>query len=256
MGGSPHSAPEKPSAGPLAKTAGHDINYIALTGALAAIGPRDGPATPPLNLVGDFGGGSLYLVFGIMAALYERERSGRGQVVDAAIVDGVASMMTMFTGLLPSGRISLDRERNVLGGAAPFYRCYTCADGLDISIGPLEPQFYADFIQRIGAPDAFRDAQYDTENWQGRGEILSNLFATRSRAEWCALLEGSDACFAPVLTTEEAPRHPHMQARGTYVERDGLMQAAPAPRFSRTPGRIAEDSDGWQRLKDWGVTLA
>lgn len=242
--------------GPLATVAGHDINYIALTGALAAIGGKDGPPIPPLNLVGDLGGGSLYLVFGIMAALWERERSGQGQVVDAAIVDGAASLMTMFAGLLPSGRISVDRRHNLLGGAAPFYRCYTCRDGLDIAVGPLEPQFYAEMIKRIGAPEGLRDAQYDIENWERRTEILAALFARKSRAEWCALLEGADVCFAPVLSVEEAPGHPHMQARGTYIERDGLMHAAPAPRFSRTPGTIADDGDGRQRLKEWGVDLA
>jgi alpha-methylacyl-CoA racemase len=242
--------------GPLARTAGHDINYIALTGALAAMGGKDGPSVPPLNLVGDFGGGSLYLLFGIMAALYERERSGKGQVVDAAIVDGVASMMTMFTGLLPAGLISLDRRENVLGGAAPFYRCYTCADGLDIAIGPLEPQFYADFIKRIGAPEALFADQYELKNWEERTALLAELFATKCRADWCAILEGTDTCFAPVLTADEAPHHPHLQARGSYIERDGLMQAAPAPRFSRTPGSIAEDTDGRRRLKAWGVDLA
>lgn len=234
--------------GPLARTAGHDINYLAITGALAAIGGREGPAIPPLNLVGDFGGGSLYLAFGIMAALWERERSGEGQVVDAAIVDGVSSMLTFFAGLLPSGAISLERDRNLLSGAAPHYRCYTCADGRDIAIGPLEPQFFSELMQRIGAPHAMNNGCADPDQWQEQSEALATLFASQTQAEWCALLDGTDACFAPVLTLEEAAQHPHMQQRGVYQEIDGALHAAPAPRFSRTPGAInpsAEDAMGW-----------
>ena len=234
--------------GPLAKSAGHDINYLAITGALAAIGGREGPAIPPLNLVGDFGGGSLYLAFGIMAALWERERSGQGQVVDAAIVDGVSSMMSFFAGLLPSGAISLERDRNMLSGAAPHYRCYTCADGLDIAVGPLEPQFFAELIRRIDAPESLRQGCNDAALWEEQSEHLAALFASRTQADWCALLEGSDACFAPVLTLEEAAQHPHMQQRGVYRDIDGALHAAPAPRFSRTPGAITdsiEDAAGW-----------
>lgn len=234
--------------GPLAKSAGHDINYLAITGALAAIGGREGPAIPPLNLVGDFGGGSLYLAFGIMAALWERERSGQGQVVDAAIVDGVSSMMSFFAGLLPSGAISLERDRNMLSGAAPHYRCYTCADGLDIAVGPLEPQFFAELMRRIDAPESLRQGCNDAALWEEQSEQLAALFASRTQADWCALLEGSDACFAPVLTLEEAAQHPHMQQRGVYRDIDGALHAAPAPRFSRTPGAITdstEDVAGW-----------
>jgi len=234
--------------GPLAKSAGHDINYLAITGALAAIGGREGPAIPPLNLVGDFGGGSLYLAFGIMAALWERERSGQGQVVDAAIVDGVSSMMSFFAGLLPSGAFSLERDRNMLSGAAPHYRCYTCADGLDIAVGPLEPQFFAELIRRIDAPESLRQGCNDAALWEEQSEQLAALFASRTQADWCALLEGSDACFAPVLTLEEAAQHPHMQQRGVYRDIDGALHAAPAPRFSRTPGAITdsiEDAAGW-----------
>jgi alpha-methylacyl-CoA racemase len=237
--------------GSLAKTAGHDINYIALTGALAAITGADRCPTPPLNLVGDFGGGSLYLALGIVAALWERERSGRGQVVDAAIVDGVASMMTMFAGLLPSGRISLDPERNLLGGHAPFYRCYECADGKYISIGSLEANFYSELLDRIGAPEALRERQNDVGKWPERVSALSGLFRQRTRDEWCALLEGSDACFAPVLTYEESLTHEHMQQRNTYIEISGIKQAAPAPRFSRTPGMIAAGGDGKALLQRW-----
>ena len=240
--------------GPLARAAGHDINYIALTGALHAIADDDGRPVPPLNLVGDFGGGSLYLAFGIVAALVERERSGRGQVVDAAIVDGVASLMTMFGGLLPSGAITLDPERNLLGGRAPFYRCYECADGAYVSVGPLEPHFYADLLQRIGAPEELRQRQNDAANWRERAAVLADVFRTKSRDEWCALLDGTDACFAPVLTYEESLEHPHMVARGTYLEADGLRQAAPAPRFSRTPGTIGASGDGRTLLDRWTAT--
>jgi len=234
--------------GPLAHSAGHDINYLALTGALAAIGGREGPPLPPLNLVGDFGGGSLYLAFGIMAALWERERSGLGQVIDAAIVDGVSSMMSFFAGLLPSGAISLQRDRNLLAGAAPHYRCYTCADGRDIAIGPLEPQFLSELAQRIQAPDNLLQDVRDPDRWAAQGEHLAALFASRTQADWCELLEGTDACFAPVLTLEEAAQHPHMQARGVYRDIDGALHAAPAPRFSRTPGAIKNSDQaatGW-----------
>ena len=237
--------------GPLSRVAGHDINYLALTGALAAIGPRDGPSTPPLNLVGDFGGGSTYLALGVVAALFERERSGLGQVIDAAIVDGVGSLMAMFSGLVPAGHISLDRDRNVLGGAAPFYRCYVCADGRQVAVGPLEPQFYAEFLERIGSPSGLIDRQNDASLWDERSETLSALFATRTRDEWCAVLEGTDACFAPVLALDEVADHPHMAARAAYSKVDGVMQPAPAPRFSRTPGAIAPSASGIDVLNRW-----
>ena len=237
--------------GPLAHSAGHDINYIALTGALAAIGCPGAPAQPPLNLVGDFGGGSLYLAFGIAAALWERERSGKGQVIDAAIVDGVASLMTFFAGLVPSGVITLERSRNFLGGAAPWYRCYLCADGKEIAVGAIEPKFYAELLQRIAAADSFKDAQFDLAGWPDMGARLTQLFAQKTRDEWCALLEGSDACFAPVLTLEESAAHPHMRARGVYEQRDGLQHAAPAPRFSRTPGALERAVPAEELVRRW-----
>jgi alpha-methylacyl-CoA racemase len=238
--------------GPLAKTAGHDINYIALTGALAAMGKPGESAVPPLNLVGDFGGGSMFLAFGIMAALWERQTSGRGQVVDAAIVDGVTSLMTMFAGLMPAKRISVDRQLNLLAGAAPFYRCYICKDGKEISVGALEPQFYNLLLERIGAPAALRDEQNNPANWVERNAMLAELFKSRTSAEWRDLLEGTDACFAPVLELAEAPNHPHLRVRGTYVEAGGLLQAAPAPRFSRTPGAIHPTrEDGDALLESW-----
>jgi alpha-methylacyl-CoA racemase len=237
--------------GPLANSAGHDINYIALTGALAAIGRPGEPAQPPLNLVGDFGGGSMFLAFGIAAALWERERSGKGQVIDAAIVDGVASLMTFFAGLIPSGAVSLDRNDNFLGGAAPFYRCYLCADGKEIAIGAIEPKFYAELLARIAADDAWRAQQNDPATWRERGQQLAAIFARKTRDEWCALLEGTDACFAPVLSLEESRAHPHLKERGVYVAHDGHQHAAPAPRFSRTPGAIARAPEAEELLRLW-----
>ncbi|API59731.1 carnitine dehydratase [Tardibacter chloracetimidivorans] len=222
--------------GPLAKAAGHDINYIALTGALAALGDDEAPPRPPLNLVGDFGGGSTFLVMGILAALVERARTGEGQVVDTAIVDGVASLMSFFAGLLPSGAISLERQKNLLGGAAPFYRCYRCADGRDISVGAIEKPFYRELLERIGAPASLLESQNDPARWAADSAVLAGIFATRSRDDWCSLLEGTDACFAPVLTLEEAADHPHNRARAQYVRREGVLYAAPAPRFSRNSG--------------------
>ena len=222
--------------GPLAGAAGHDINYVALAGALAPMGDAGGPPRPPLNLVGDFGGGSTFLVMGVLAALWERERSGRGQVVDAAIVDGVSSLMTFFAGLLPNGAISLDRDRNLLSGAAPFYRCYRCADGRDISVGAIEPQFHRRLLELIDAPLSLLDGRDDPANWPGQSEVMARIFATRTQAQWCEILEGTDACFAPVLTLEEAAEHPHNRARHAYGRVEGALSAAPAPRFSRTPG--------------------
>ena len=237
--------------GPLAQTAGHDIDYIALTGALAAMGKPGEPAAVPLNLVGDFGGGSMLLAMGILAALWERARSGRGQVVDAAIVDGVSSLMTMFAGLLPTGRISLDRDKNLLGGAAPFYRCYRCADGRELAVGCLEQKFFETMLEKL---DLSRYASWRdrTETWSELREVLERAFASRDQAHWIRLFEGSDACVAPVLSLEEAMEHPHLVARQTYVEHAGRRQAAPAPRFSRTPGAIRASSEAAAMLEEWG----
>jgi len=236
--------------GPLARSAGHDINYIALSGALAAMGRPGEPAAVPLNLVGDFGGGSMFLVFGLLAALWERGRSGRGQVVDAAIIDGVASLMTMFTGLVPTGRISLDRADNLLGGAAPFYRCYLCADGREVSVGPLEPPFFAAMMAALGL-GALAGAQYDTARWGELTGALAATFASQPQEHWASLFAGSDACVAPVLSAAEAPGHPHHLARATFVEAAGLVQAAPAPRFSRTGGAIRPAGDADAMLAAW-----
>jgi alpha-methylacyl-CoA racemase len=237
--------------GPLAQSAGHDINYIALTGALAAMGRMGEPAQPPLNLVGDFGGGSMFLAFGIAAALWERERSGKGQIIDASIVDGVVSLMSFFAGLAPSGAISLERDKSLLGGAAPFYRCYQCADGKELAVGAIEPKFYAELLDRIGGSEDLTPKQHDATTWRDRSEQLAAIFAKKSRAEWCALLEGTDACVAPVLTLEESFEHPHLREREVYVARDGYHHAAAAPRFSRTPGAIEPAPGGEELLRAW-----
>jgi alpha-methylacyl-CoA racemase len=225
--------------GPLANAAGHDINYISLTGALAAIGPREKPALP-LNLVGDFGGGALYLVVGVLAALLEASKSGKGQVVDAAMCDGAASLMSMFFDMTAAGRWTEGRESNFLDGGAHFYGVYECACGHFISIGSIEPQFYALLRQHAGLSDAEFDAQMDRKAWPALKVRLTEVFKSKTRDDWCKIMEGSDICFAPVLTMAEAPKHPHMVARKIFVERHGVTQPAPAPRFSRTPSAIRE----------------
>ena len=229
--------------GPLAHAAGHDINYIAITGALSAVGKAGETATPPQNLVGDFGGGSMYCAFGIMAALYERQRSGKGQVVDAAIVDGATSLMSFFFGVRGRPFITTERGKGMLGGAAHFYRCFKCADGKEISLGAIESQFYAELIAKAGAPEELAQGQMNPANWDDYADKLAALFLTKTQAEWCELLEGSDACFAPVLELDEAREHPHMKARAAYVEHEGEWHTAPAPRFSRTPGAVRSSAD-------------
>src|SRR6201981_715892 len=225
--------------GPLAQAAGHDINYISLTGALAAIGPPERPV-PPLNLVGDFGGGALYIVVGVLAALLEASKSGKGQVVDAAMCDGAAALMSMFFDMTAIGRWSEGREKNFLDGGAHFYGVYECACGHFISIGSIEPQFYALLRQRAGLSDACFDAQMDRKAWPELKQKLTAIFKAKTREEWCKIMEGTDICFAPILTMAEAPKHPHMAARGVFVERHGVTQPTPAPRFSRTPSAIRE----------------
>jgi alpha-methylacyl-CoA racemase len=221
--------------GPLAHAAGHDIDYIALAGALHAIGERDRPPVPPLNLLGDFGGGGMYLVAGVLAAVLEARRSGRGQVVDCAMVDGAASLLSFTYAALARGEWRDMRSSNLLDGGAPFYATYRCADGEHIAIGALEPQFHAELIERLGLDaSAFADRD-DPASWPRLRRILEETFARRTRREWCELLEGTDACFAPVLGLSEVANHPHMAARGTIVSLDGVAGPAPAPRFSRTP---------------------
>ncbi|MCB2136586.1 MAG: CoA transferase, partial [Rhodobacteraceae bacterium] len=224
-------------AGPLSETAGHDINYIALTGALHAIGPTARPM-PPLNLLGDFGGGALYLAFGMVAALLHAEKTGQGQVVDAAITDGTAHLMAMISGMAAEGRWQDGRERNLLDGAAPFYRSYQCACGGFVAVGALEPQFWAELLALLGLDPADVPAREDEANWPELSAIIAARIAERSRDEWATLAEGTDACLAPVLTIAEAPDHPHNRARGTFVHHDGRTQPAPAPRLGLTPGAI------------------
>ena len=224
--------------GPLAGAAGHDLNYIALAGALGAIGRKDAPPTPPLNLVADYGGGALYLALGVLAAMMHARTSGEGQVVDAAMVDGVASLMASVYGMHAVGMMNAERGSNVTDSGAYFYDVYACADGRWISIAPIEGRFHAELLDRLGIdPQAMPD-QWDRGEWPRARTLLAARFRTRTRDEWCALLEGSDACFAPVLALDEVPAHPHIRARDTFVEVDGVVQPAPAPRFSRTPARV------------------
>ena len=219
--------------GPLAQAAGHDLNYISLTGALHAIGPQAAPL-PPLNLIGDYGGGALYLALGILSALFERNTSGKGQVVDAAMVEGAASLMSIFYGLLASGSWQTQRGSNLLDGGAPFYSVYETGDGLHVSVAALENKFFAELARLIGLESRFVQGQMDRTLWPAMRARLSEIFRTRTRVEWCALLEGTDACFAPVLSMKEAPAHPHNTERGVFVSVNGFPQPAPAPRFSRS----------------------
>ncbi|MTJ82335.1 MAG: CoA transferase [Telmatospirillum sp.] len=243
--------------GPLANTAGHDITYIALSGALHAIG-LEAPV-PPLNLVGDFGGGGMLLAFGVVCALLEAGRSGKGQVVDAAMTDGSALLMAMIYSLKGNGAWQDRRQDNLLDGGYPFYGTYRCADGKWLAIGPLEPQFHREFLDRLAIDDEDLRHPGDRSRWPELRRRLAAVLEERSRDEWCALFEGSDACVAPVLDLEEAPRHPHNRARGTFVRRDGVTQPAPAPRFSRTPPELAakeEDTatDTAASLAAWGLS--
>ena len=214
--------------GPLAQAAGHDLNYLALAGGLHAIGRAGAKPTPPLNLVADFGGGALYLAFGMACAMLEAQRSGKGQVVDAAMTEGAASLMTMFYGLYAAGRHSLERGTNLLDSGSAIYDVYECADGRFVSVAAIELKFRKVLFERLGLP-------YTTDEGPELRSKLKNLFKTKTRDEWCTLLEGSDACFAPVLSMAEAPHHPHNVARGSFVDIEGVTQPAAAPRFSRTP---------------------
>ena len=221
--------------GPLAAAAGHDLNYIALSGALHAIGPAGGKPLPPLNLVGDYGGGALYLAFGVMAAVFERAHSGRGQVVDAAMVDGATSLTSIFYGLHAAGHWTGPRGGNLLDGGAPFYDTYETADVRYISLAALEPKFFAQLAAALDLPQRFVQRQYDRKLWPEMRSAIEAAVRGKTRDEWCAVLEGSDACFAPVLSFDEAPAHAHAVQRGAFVTLDGVVQPAPAPRFDRTP---------------------
>lgn len=220
--------------GPLAQRAGHDINYIALTGILAAIGTSQSGPVPPLNLVGDFGGGGMMLAFGITCALFETGRSGKGQVIDAAMTDGASLLMATTFGQYAAGRWSLERENNLLDGAAPFYTTYRCADGKWIAVGAIEPQFYAALIRGLGLELGPFEPQHDRSQWAQRKQRLAGSFSTRARDDWCAMFDGVDACISPVLDMAEALEHPHHAARETFINVEGSQQPAPAPRFSRT----------------------
>ena len=224
--------------GPLASTAGHDINYIALSGALHAIGSADAPL-PPLNLIGDFGGGAMLLAFGLIAALWEAERSGRGQVVDAAMTDGAALLMTMIYGFKANRRWADRRDANLLDGGAPFYATYACADGKFVAVGSLEPQFFAGFVEKLGLDSSALGDRWRPQFWPAWREALAAALAKKTRDEWADIFTDSDACVAPVLSLEEAPAHPHNIARKTFAAGQGGPQPQPAPRFSRTPGAIA-----------------
>ncbi len=241
--------------GPLARHAGHDINYISLTGALHAIGRPGERPVPPLNLVGDFGGGSMLLVIGVLAALWEAERSGRGQVVDAAMVDGASLLSQMFWGFLAQKTWIDEPGVNLLDGGAPFYDTYTCSDGRHVAVGAIEPQFYAALLAGLGLTDAGLPHQFDRERWPETAERFAGIFATRTRDEWAAAFAGTDACVTPVLAFGEVAGHPHIAARRTIVENDGVPQAAPAPRFSRTPpglrGAAGSPQTADEILADW-----
>ncbi|MET0605201.1 MAG: CaiB/BaiF CoA-transferase family protein [Beijerinckiaceae bacterium] len=244
--------------GPLADRAGHDINYIAITGALNAIGLRTDKPVIPLNLLGDFGGGSMFLITGLLAAIIESRGSGKGQVVDAAICDGVAALTTFFHALRADEIWSDERESNFIDGGSHFYNVYACADGKHISVGAIEKQFYVELRQRAGLADPAFDAQSDRKAWPDLRDKLAAIFATRTRDEWCALFEGSDACVAPVLDWRESVAHPHNRARDIFIERDGAIEPAPAPRFSRTPSAMAPpgprpDQDRDAILADWEI---
>ena len=242
--------------GPLADAAGHDINYIAISGALHAIGAKGSPSVP-LNLVGDFGGGALYLAFGMVCAMLEARSSGKGQVVDAAMSDGAASLMSLFYGLKAMGFWHDERGENLLDGGAHFYGTYETADGKWIALGPIEPQFYKALLEKAGIADSAFAAQMDRSAWPALKEKLAAVIKTKTRDEWDKVFDGSDACYAPVLSMSEAPMHPHNVARGTFVEVDGVVQPAPAPRFSRTVAELngppaAADNDA--ALSAWGLS--
>ncbi len=247
--------------GPLAQAAGHDINYIALAGVLHTIGKRGEPPVPPMNTIADFGGGGMLLAFGVMCALHEARQSGRGQVVDAAMAEGSALLAAMNWGFKAAGFWRNERGANVNDGAAHYYNAYECADGHYVSIASAEPQFYALLRQKLALDDPAFDAQGDFNKWPELKQRLATIFKSKTRAEWCALLEGTDVCFAPVLDWNEAPEHPHNRARAMFVDIAGVKQPAPAPRFSRTPTQIpnepsAPGADVDTALRDWGFSAA
>ena len=228
--------------GPMAQAAGHDINYISLVGALHAIGEKGGKPVPPLNLVGDFGGGGMVLAFGLVCAMLEAQKSGKGQVVDTAMVDGAAILMGMFFTMMGNGAFSMDRGTNLLDGGAHFYGTYETSDGKYISLGSIEPQFYALLVEKSGIDREKFSAQMDASRWDGYRTELTEVFKTRTRDEWCEIMEGTDVCFAPVLALDEVHLHPHNVARNSFQELDGIVQPVPAPRFSRSEASLTHGS--------------
>lgn len=245
--------------GPIAKSAGHDINYIALAGALHAIGFAGDRPVPPLNLVGDFGGGGMLLAFGMVCGLLESARSGQGQVIDAAMIDGTAALMAMFYSMTAIGMWKDERGVNLLDSGAHFYNTYETSDGKYVSVGSIEPQFYAELLERAELDHETFAVQMDRDRWPSQIETLAEVFKQKTRDEWCEIMEGTDICFAPVLSLVEAPNHPHNLARGTFETHDGLVQPAPAPRFSRTQAEIRNQArlpgeDSVQVLQDFGFS--
>jgi len=243
--------------GPLSEAAGHDINYIALSGALHSIGPKGGKPVPPLNLVGDFGGGALYLAFGVVCALVEAQRSGKGQVVDVAMTEGAASLMSMFYAMRAMGIWKDSRASNMLDGGAHFYDTYETKDGKYVAIGSIEPQFYKELMEKTGIADPAFAAQMDREQWPVLKEKLAAVIKSKTRDEWDAIMLGSEVCYAPVLSLEEAPNFAHNAARGTFIELDGIVQPGPAPRFSRTAAEVQgppRPVDSRGALAAWGFS--
>lgn len=245
--------------GPLAKEAGHDINYLALTGALYCLGDDDQPPPPPLNLVADLGGGALYLVVGVLAAAWEAKRSGRGQTIDVAMIDGVTHLMSAFQAYRQQGTWTDKRTDNIVDGGAPFYRTYETKDRKYVAVGAIEPHFYANLIDVMGLDAQRMPAQNDRSTWSMMRNVFAGVFASRTRDEWVAAAVGRDACLAPVLTIDEAPLHPQMKSREVYTMFDGLRHPSPAPRFSRTPSELTRPAsrpgaDNQTALADWGIS--
>lgn len=245
--------------GPLKDRAGHDINYIAMSGALAAIGPKGGAPVVPLNLIGDFGGGAMYLAMGLLAALVEARQSGQGQVIDAAMVDGVASLMTMHMGYLQAGFWQLERESNAVDGGSPYYRTYPCRDGKFIAVGAVEKRFYLEFVTGLGLDPATLPKQNDQSRWPDLAAIFAAEFAKRDRDDWAAHFASTDACVSPVLDMKESAVHPLATERAMFHSVEGVTEPNPAPRFSRTPGGIGNPPpvarlSTWQALSDWGLS--
>lgn len=240
--------------GPLAHAAGHDINYVAITGALHSIGRRGAPPSIPLNVLGDFGGGAMFLAFGVLAAVHEAARSGRGQVVDASVADGVLSLMTMVYGMRAAGLWQCERGTNTIDSGSPSYDVYECADGQWVAIGAIEKRFYDQLLAKLELDPASVPDRAERANWPALRELLAARFRTRTQQEWCERLEGTDCCFAPVLDLDSAKKHAHLRARGAFEERDGVVQPAPAPRFGRTPGAagpVLPRATGQDALLQW-----